>query len=245
MKVATILPTKYLHMIKEDDYHMALAHLIGEDKEYTDFYREQSRRGAFIILDNGTHEGKLLDTAELIKRAQLVGAHEIILPDKLTDMEFTLTHGAEAISTMGYEARSSLRLMAVPQGRDLKEWKECVDAMKNWPVETIGIPKVLVTTDGPFGRWDAVTYVLKNFPEYNIHLLGCWHEAEEVQMLRHRFSAIRGVDSALPFFYAKKGLELGDGRKPQLIMSSGDTVEDEVLLSKNVNTWRRIAGGLK
>lgn len=78
-----ITPTAYLRQYAgQSGFHLVLAHLIDTDTEYTNFYREMSENGDFIIMDNGAFElGQSYEPSKLIELAQMVQADAIVLPD--------------------------------------------------------------------------------------------------------------------------------------------------------------------
>lgn len=78
-----IAPTAYLDKYAtQSSFHLVLAHLIDVDVEYTNFYREMSDRGDFIIMDNGAFElGQSYEPNKLIELAGRVAADAIVLPD--------------------------------------------------------------------------------------------------------------------------------------------------------------------
>lgn len=87
MKFAAIAPTSAIKLVAERDFHLVLAHLIG-DNEYTRAYRQikQDDPNTLIILDNGafelTQQGKPMFPADkLIGLAKQVDADYIVLPD--------------------------------------------------------------------------------------------------------------------------------------------------------------------
>lgn len=85
MEIATILPTKYLGMREDGQYNMCLAHLMDRPA-YRDFFREQSRKGFFVLMDNGVVEtNEPLKMEELIEIAEDIGATEMVLPDAIRD----------------------------------------------------------------------------------------------------------------------------------------------------------------
>lgn len=245
MKVATILPTKYLHLIKDDDYHMCLAHLIGKDKEYTEFYKTMcADPDKYVIMDNGLIEGDPRPIEELVEKALMIGATEIILPDVFKDTEATLEAACYAMEYLeAYGRDLPFKVMAVPQGSTIEEWLYCAEQMIEWDIDCLGIPKVLVAINGRDGRLDALQRLGNKLRGLDIHLLGCWTNALELTLIAKAeyegiIRPIRGVDSALAYYYTKEGLLLNQCDKPSGYVNFADKSLDEDLLKRNIEMWK-------
>lgn len=243
MKIATIVPTAYLDLVQNDDCHLCLAQLIGKDKEYTTFYERAANAGKFVILDNGAAEGYMPKIEALCEKALALKASELVLPDKFFDTKKTLEATHDAIDFLVGESYGG-RLMAVPQGRTLKEWFKCAVEMLRWPVDTIGIPKNLVSIDGPFARVKAVSG-LRDFADvsrqFDIHLLGCWEDPREVGLVFKNTEDVRSVDSRMAYLYASQRLLLNPKlyAKPQKKdIDFSDNSTSKELLSTNIERWR-------
>ena len=256
MKVATILPQSYLHMAIVDDYHMCLANFIGEPEmeAYTNFFRDQAKLG-FVIMDNGLIEGNPRPIDELVVKAKLIGAHEMVLPDVFRDSKATL----DAIdNAYGRSLESGINLMAVPQGNTLEEWLDCACTIigEYREVKTIGIPKVLVDIAGRDGRSIAITELAKRSPmlyHKDIHLLGCWNSALEITIIdklsrTNKIPTVRGVDSAFAYVYTRAGVRLDSDDRPDSLpidfkdgRIEGNERQVNSLLKKNIQLWRRAA----
>lgn len=244
MKTATILPTNYLSLISEDDYHMCLAHLIGKDKEYTNFYHTMGNTpGKYVIMDNGLIEGDPRPIEELVEKACEIRAHEIILPDVFRDTEATLEAACEAMDYLNDFENLPFRLMAVPQGDTLDEWLYCAEQMIEWDIDCLGIPKVLVDIVGRDGRLEALKALGNRVRGLDIHLLGCWETPLEITMIEKAvqqkiIKPVRGVDSAIPYVYAREGLLLNQTERPAGHIDFSDKGTDIELLKKNIEMWK-------
>lgn len=244
MKVATILPTAYLSMVQDDDYHLCLAQLIDTDEQYTTFYTRAAQDGKFVILDNGAAEGIVAPIEELYEKSLQINASELVLPDVFFNSNGTIAavHGAmDYLTKVGYKGR----VMAVPQGRSLREWLVCALEIMHMGVHTIGVPKNLVHTEGPEGRYKAIGGLLHlrrlvNNIMIEVHLLGCWTDPREVGMI-YNFCDVRGVDSRLPYLYAAEGWLLDPDKydkPPKKNIDFGENVVDRDLLWQNIKRWR-------
>ena len=242
MQVATIVPTAYLNLTEDKEYHMALAHLVGKDKQYTTFFENQAYHGRFVILDNGVIEtGKPMSIQEIVQKANLIGASELILPDTLDDTEATLDAACEAIPYARQYFKG--KLMGVPQGKTLEEWFECAIMMLSLDIDTIGIPKRLVKIGGRDARLDVLQRLGWSLRGREVHLLGCWENPIEVAMINKAAVAkqivpIRGVDSCIPYVYARDNMLISQGPRPSGAVDFSAHDADLGKLKINMDTWQ-------
>ena len=200
MKVAILAPIPHLEAFCTTDYHLVLSHLVHQDPEYAEFYKRQSSH-SYIILDNSAHEfGKETDGERLLEAAELCGAHEIVLPDRLFFGRDTLRK-----STAGYKYLSDVVLLGtnflvVPQGRTLKEWRECLRGLLELST-TVGLSKDYETWPGGLPR---LAKIIMKEGGRQIHLLGCPRSVGQLLKLR-RLPGVRGTDSAKPLVLASQG----------------------------------------
>ena len=246
MKTATILPPKYLPLISGHVYHMCLAHLIKDFTydPYTAFYREQAKKGNYVIMDNGVIEGDQRPIEEIVKKALSVGANEIILPDVMLDQAATLDASYKALKWV--KDNFPLKVMVVPQGKDLDEWIGCAIAMIDWDIDCIGIPKILTKLGGRDARLEVLSRLGNKLRGLDIHLLGCWNSALELTMIERaaqdkQIRPVRGVDSALPFIYAKAGVQIDESDRPNVSIDFNETDVDERLIETNIRLWKDAA----
>lgn len=242
MKIATILPTEYLGLEMRNDYHLCLAHLLG-DARYGEFFKHQARKGNLVMMDNGVVEtGEPMDIHELITLADHHGVHEMVLPDKIYSKQETLMRGGRAMFYF-YKKRSEMEhdidLVAVPQGADAREWAICVKEMLEWPVKTIGISRFI------YRYFPSRAEALRSVPELvdsdkEIHLLGCPNDPREIYEVEQAFPGrVRGVDSGIAAMYTQVGKYAGDGDpKPDVELDFSNDALDEGLLQRNVEWWR-------
>ena len=226
-----------MHLTKDDDYFMALAPIVLESDEYANFFRERSKEGKFVLLDNGAAESGCLDILSVHAAAHRINATEIILPDVLGDTAATLEatyRGFKHFRSM--DIKDPHKLMIVPQGAILEEWFTCLDMMMRLCPHSIGIPKLLTHRSGAEARLKAIHYVSQRY-DVETHLLGVWYDMKELDLFKGN-GYIRGVDSALPYLYAREGRVLGDGPKPTKIIDPYDDKTYEPLLKANLDTWR-------
>lgn len=242
MKIATILPTRYVWLEEDEPYHLCLAHQVKKDLTYASFFRKKVRDGAFVICDNGAAEfGVPISIDELLPIVKMLGCTELVLPDTIGDMEATLLQSWRAFNK-AHKEDPNLGLIAVPHGRDRNEWSACAEEMLRWGVDTIGISKFLVPKVFP-SRADAIREIVRLMFEtdrkVDVHLLGYTGIENEIRDIGWLFpSTVRGIDSSIPTLYAQIGQEMKDER-PDVALDL-DAEVDEDLLKRNIKRWREI-----
>jgi len=120
MKVAHIVPINHLSQIKGNSIQMCLAPIAKQYPEYLNFYKEESKNGSFVILDNGMFEGALLPNQEIIELATEIQASEIVAPDYLGSSQKTI----EAIESFA-KVSGSFAIMVVPHGNTFDSLVRC------------------------------------------------------------------------------------------------------------------------
>jgi len=213
--LAHIAPTEYLlrsSLFQSMNLYLILAHIVIQDKKYTHFF--SSLKKGYKILDNSAFEfNQAVSDEILIKAIRLVNPHEFILPDVLGDGAGTKQRVSQFLHLFTDE---SIRLMAVIQGKSLKEWLDSYYLFsRNKRIYSIGIPVIYAnrilfgkTIEKGYasGREYLFHYLHKHKilnPEKPHHLLGLNNIClEELQRLK-RLSYIRSADSALAFLLAK------------------------------------------
>jgi len=261
VKIATILPFRYLHLEAGSDMHMFLAHLMG-NPEYRAFAKWQSARGAFTLLDNGVVEtGKPLSAHTLFKIAAESGITEMTLPDKINDRAETLRLHTWALELQDrYYHRfdvenvpeSVQKVMLIPQGDTQEEWMLSVMDMLTLAekysrtVSAIGISKFCVGPELFESRLDALRSVTKLLEsDLAIHLLGCPNGPSEIQKIDVELNGrVRGVDSGLPVFYtqARKVLTNTSERPPneELDFNVKFDPNRTKALRRNIWAWKHL-----
>lgn len=256
MNIATILPQNYLHMTRDDSYFMALGHLIGKPgyEDYTNFFIERTSEGKFVMMDNGLIEGDQRPIEELARKATGIGASEMILTDVFCKKEETLAaieHDMEVLKGIPHP-----KPMLVAQGETIEDWVDCAHQLimryrtDEW---TLGVPKVLVKLGGRDGRIAALYDLVERCPiarHMTVHLLGCWQSTLELTILdklttvqkSEHLPHVRGVDSAIPFVYARAGLDLYSADRPDSDpINFQESKVSKLLLRKNIYKFRRAA----
>lgn len=266
MKVALIPPISELDEFgKDSDMHLVLNHLL-ENKTYFDFYRRCGENRNWITLDNSAHEftsGQRIE--ELLTNAIALRAREIVLPDTLFHAMYTVTRGREAFKFLSeselFRACSPTpRLMVVPQGHDILDWKWCLgqllkaaDAYDLVGLVTIGLSKDYEKFPG------GLNYLLKSelYPLWQkegiqTHLLGWTCNWELVDWARNYYPCVRSTDSAKPFIYARKRLRLNMNQIPPKMKRAEDyfswspfTPNQKEVAKHNVAAFKLAARGIR
>jgi len=245
MQAATILPQPYLDLIEKETYHLALAHLIGKAgfERYTDFYKQVGKDPEkFLIMDNGLIEGDPRPMDELMDKAYLINATEIVLPDAFQNKDETLREAHDAMN-LKYSITAAFRLMAVPQGRTYEEWLECAKEMLTWPIDTIAIPKIVTKMAGRDGRLQALIDIQDMLADRDVHLLGCWESPLELKVIENytrqgKIKPVRGVDSAIAYVYARAGLRMAEAERPAGAIDFNADDADVIKLMYNIVQWK-------
>lgn len=188
MHVCPIVPIANLPDIVDFKYHMCLSHMCVESEEYMEFYRNLSASpDHYVILDNSVHEKKPLPTDHFIDLWSYIKPDEVVLPDCIRKSILTIEAHRECYSKMvkiGFHiTNDDFNCMVVPQGEDEEAWKWCVSKLVIYS-SVIGVPRFgwLKNND----RRPLVKWIKKNWPTWNIHLLG-WNAGDT-------FNDWKGID---------------------------------------------------
>lgn len=230
MKTALIPPIPALPRYGIGDFHLLLSHLL-EEPLYFVHYKNQRRRGAYLVLDNSAHEHRTgEDALTLANWARELDAQEVVVPDSLEDAAGTVDRAILAHEAW-YEGDSAVMsnldpaLMYVPQGKDYSDWQDCLKELvgihlytakrygirqdfvigisKDYEVWHGGILKLLQDDIYPL-RADA----LKSGIKMQTHLLGWGRNLWELEEMATACPWIRSTDSAKPFVFALKNMDL-------------------------------------
>lgn len=224
-KVAEIVPVDQLEDIKDNHYHMCLAHLVAMDQDseqaakYTEFYRRMSDEGKYVLMDNGAAECRQLGYNLLVKQYEKIRPTEVVIPDTLVDAVSTLEKMFRWLDTM---SNLPYKFMGVPQGKDLEEWKACAYIMmQEKRINTIGVSKFLnIVTGDKTVRFKAVQYLDQladklGRDDVEYHLLGCDEGPGIVGGIHDHHDRVRGCDSAFAYIASKAGLVISKSmRRP-------------------------------
>lgn len=151
IKICVISPTSHLQRFSSlGEMDMSLTHLILEDTEYARYYKEQSSRGRYILLDNSAYEleqqGKGLDPDPVLDAAETTNPSEVIATDVLFKGQETIESTKDFVAAMRRrDLIGKYKVMGVVQGSSREEWFECLEGLLNIPeVDIIGLSKLSI-----------------------------------------------------------------------------------------------------
>jgi hypothetical protein len=272
MKAALIPPIPELGTFGNGSFHLLLSHLM-HNRRYREHYKDQRKKGAYLVLDNSAHENEIGESATtLLTQAIELRAQEVVVPDCLFDAEGTIE---SALSSIEYwfegDRADEMRkldpaLMYVPQGRNREQWIECLKELVRLQIYTarmrkartdfvIGLSKDYEVWDGGLLRLlrECLGPLKKDAADRNIriqvHMLGWGRGLWNLLDVRRQCPWVRSTDSAKPFVYAYKGIELSTasfppeypGRRKRYFLTKLSTQQREIAAS-NVKIFRQVAG---
>ena len=127
------------HQSLISDYPYALGHLLGKDKEYSEFYKYQFKNSQFGILDNSCFElGKSIDLKDLKSVVNEYVPSHYILPDQLHSQYETLQMSEEFLALHNSQLDSAP--IGVVQGKSFNELIQCIQWYLDHHVRFIAIP---------------------------------------------------------------------------------------------------------
>ncbi len=240
MKVAHIVPAALYPVISQRGYQMALAQFLGREPAYLAVYKALHRRGAFIMVDNGTAEGTPLAWPDVVNIANMVHADEVVMSDVMRDGKATVEL---ARSIQAENLISPNRRMVVPQGKSWDEWEAClVELTMYCEFATIGVAKHLESLPG--GRVHALEILSdEQYSFFNIHMLGCYnHPLKEICAIK-RFGSVRGIDTGAAVAYAQANILLDPDRDVDHKGLDWHVQVEAELVTQNITTIENMAYG--
>jgi hypothetical protein len=106
--------------LKFNDYHYCLPHLL-DYKTYYKFYKDASKRGELIIMDNGLFEDVSHTEEDLVERINDVKPDIFIVPDAWNDPQTTVKNAKKWIDYYADKIPSTTNLMAVVQAKTVSD----------------------------------------------------------------------------------------------------------------------------
>jgi len=208
MKFCFITPIPDLERFAiSSNFHLVLVHIAKVSPKYHRFYRNRSKAGDYVILDNGAWERDIsVSSDELLDMAKEMKAKEVVAPDKLYDKNETIKMTRDFLSIVP----PKLKVQAVPQGQTVQEWKECFNELTKLQVDVIGLSKAPKYKSS---RTERALYCLKEKPNITYHLLGLDNPLELTNPI-YKNPQFRSIDSKIAFKYGAQGLCLRDIREP-------------------------------
>ena len=230
MKIAFIVPFAHLEEFDEySDFHLILAQHIQTKPFNNPYIRFFMFNKKYKILDNGAYEMKYpVPDTELIEKAHIVEADEIIVPDVFMECDETLKRVENFLRLFDKEGlRGKFKLMAAPQGKDNAEYMKSLGRIQDIKeIDVIGLSFLVVARC--FEEISACKEVLPNRqmltklidlmaqsnPDKEYHLLGLGNCKELAHQKQYPW--IRGNDSSSAFkhglnriaFHSRDGLNV-------------------------------------
>lgn len=204
MQVIHIMPASANFLINSQPMQMMLTHLVERNTAYKRWCKHVS---GYKILDNSLIElGGAVNIGRVTKAAQAIEADEIILPDVFLDCWQTVRAVEASIEYLRTNRLlGKYKIMAVCQGKDAGEFRQCFDKLKRMPeVDVIGIPKVCAKFSHG-GRPDFEDLWTAPAFDKKVHLLGVWYSWEELYRFK-KPNFIRSVDTAMAAYLACNNL---------------------------------------
>lgn len=204
LKIANILPVSHINeTMPRQQCELYLTHKVLEHPEVFGFLAKDKENGieSFKILDNSACElGEGLDFDDVLQAAEIIGAHEIVLPD-IPRSGKSLTKTLQYLIELDESVKEKYSLAAVVQGETLEQIENCIHQIVSInSINTLMIPKwyCSLNSSNGLGRHllttmalDAMT--LQNREDMSIHWLGLDTGIRElITPLRH---LIRSVDT--------------------------------------------------
>ena len=199
MKLAHITPTRLLDKIltPEDRFHLVLSSVLAVDSAYFEFYSRKLAAGDYVIMDSPAFElhGDV-DWALHLRMVEKFNPSEVVLPDNVDSAKETVdlsSFGAQMLRRQQYQGK----LMAVPHGKDLAEYRWCASKLLAIPgVQVLGIQEEIPELFG-ISREDAAMLLRLDAADkagdVQFHYLGFTETMEELLKPPH---IIRSADSA-------------------------------------------------
>lgn len=167
-----------------NDYEFCLPHLLDQDEEYLNHFKEAKNKGRYIIMDNSLHElGEAYDHKRLLHWVNEIKPDEFIVPDVWQDMTQTIKN---AKHWRQYKYPESTTLVAVVQADNLQEANIGYRLLKDLKYEKIAfsygatfytelVPHPNKDYAKALGRIYTITKLYNNktiSPKDRVHLLG-------------------------------------------------------------------------
>lgn len=208
-----------------NDYPYVLAHLVGVDKEYTDYYTEKCKNSSYSILDNSAFElGKSVDYDVLLKAAEIIKPTHLVIPDSVNNCKETIQFTQDFLDYLdaNFESKYGVpyKLIAVLQGTNMEELWKCLNhiirqKIKYPFIDTVALPFDTIPGTDYHNIRVTVFRQMKDVLLDNglkVHLLGLQNYSEYyLYTEREKETLIRSVDSSAPIIYGWNGVKFGFG----------------------------------
>jgi len=221
-----IIATHDLEHLKSSRMHLTLPHLY-KDLVYLETYKRWKRGGDFIMQDNSIFELKDVVAGDLLDFARQIGADEVMVPERLRNMEVCVALIDEFCRKLTQADRKQFRFAACLQGKTWEEIAEhyrILDSEYGRYIDTICIPFGLefdcynteneMWMHSGWNRFSNVWRLVKEGfwnPARDHHLLGLHNPAELALYEKSELfneavlKSIRSNDSSICYRYGQYG----------------------------------------
>lgn len=232
-----------------NDYPYVLAHLLGVNSDYSEFYKKKLQEAKYSILDNSAFElGKPIDGQLLIDLAIEYEPTHVVIPDSLHDHKQTIE-----LAQQFFELRREysmgeldwLKNIGVCQGSNIEEATECFRFFLEKDIDIIAIPfDLFPDSDHVTDRFRFIQelsrqpYMNTSRPNVKIHLLGCKNPVEFQLFKNQNFSKfIYSIDTSSPIVNGFVGNRLNENglTQPKPKEKLADNI-DRKLSSDDIST---------
>lgn len=262
IKIAHESPKSIFSQIqKVTDYDYALVHLMEEDPEYLDLFRQAKENGREIILDNSIFElEEAFDAEKFAGWVLELGPTWYIVPDALEDTKRTMNQMAEW--NIKYKNLPGKKI-GVVQGKTYEQIKTCYEYMDkianvdmiaisfDYSYYTVSIPHPNKYVSWMLGRVKLLGDLLKDGiinENKKHHLLGCGLPQEFAFYSDYKW--IYSLDTSNPVVHGIKGIEyredgLWSKESQKLFELINHQVEDINTILYNIHKFRWFTNGSK
>ena len=252
MRAALIAPSNLLKDVQPySDYHLILTHKVIYSSQYQKFFRERSKAGDFIFLDNSAAEkkGRSVPLKDIVLAAVLTKPSVVFLPDFMFDSHRTLEELENVL--MSPHIRFMRRVLpetkiaAVVQGASVDDWMMCFNVLNSLEgIDVLGIP--MLTTQIFGNRWKALEAIKKRVKK-KCHLLGVWKTSplSEVEIESH-YEFVMGIDTSKTVRLATEGKGLDrwlDVTRNKAFIDNDNNHVDKELLRANCEGFVKLCSG--
>jgi len=221
----SIAPTNYLQLVKNRPTALVLAHLIEDDLNgktdgtYTEFYKNESKKGTTIIVDNSGFEYykrglPMMESNKLIPIAQAVDGDYVVLSDYPGEPGRKTIQKAEQLIPEFKQA--GFKTFFVPQSEvgDFSDYMDTiVYGLKNDDIDMIGVsilgaPNAFgVERDNKLQRYLSRYHVMSELHRHDMlteenknifHFLGLTDGPRELELVKSFDFWINSCDSSSP-----------------------------------------------
>ena len=260
-KCMFICPPEMTSLSRVSDAHLILQQFVIEGSRYANyFHRRITDYNDYVILDNGVAEG--LDApslGNLLDKADLVGAQEMVMPDVMFDLYATVDRTSHAIVDL-YELRpeseSRPKIHVVVQGEDFGLKASCFNYFAG--LSQVDIISFNESRRGDVPRRCEVIKLLhaRGYLQTalsrgkKIHYLGRGIEWREDAKVAHEYigEGLRSIDTTFAAKAAMRGCTLDEAdskyRGPKsthgFFSTAGMPDDAFALYEKNVKIWKEV-----